>query len=54
MSGKKRKKWLLIPVLMVAAAVVGAGVWLVMQGRSEPVNVYPFMYVGMTEYWGDN
>lgn len=55
MGGKKRKKtWLWIPLAAVAAAVVGVGAWFALKGGGEPVNVYPFMYVGMTEYWGDN
>lgn len=51
---KNRKKWIVILVLLVAAAAAGVGIFLAARGGSEPVNVYPFMYVGMTEYWGDN
>ena len=32
----------------VAAAVKLGGI------QKEPVNVYPFQYIGMTEYWGDS
>ena len=49
---KKKKLW--IPVTAAAlAAALGAGVWLSSRNR-EPVNVYPFMNIGMTEFWGDN
>ena len=32
----------------IAAAVKMGGI------QKEPVNVYPFQYIGMTEYWGDS
>ncbi len=54
MAAKKNKKKLWIPVAaVVLAAVLGAGIWFGSR-NSEPVNVYPFMYIGMTEFWGDN
>ncbi len=50
----KKKKKLWIPVTAAAlAAALGAGIWFSTQ-NSEPVNVYPFMNIGMTEFWGDN
>lgn len=54
MAVKKKKKKLWIPVTAAAAAAaIGVGIWFGTQSR-EPVNVYPFMNIGMTEFWGDN
>lgn len=50
----KKKKILLAVVAVVLAAAIGIGVLLVSPGSSEPVGVYPFQYLGMTEYWGDS
>jgi len=50
---KKRKKWLLAVIFLVLAAALGVGIWFGTQGSGEPVNVYPFQYIGMTEFWGD-
>ena len=51
----KAKKVLLILLAVVIVAGAGFGGWYFTQNRSkEPVNVYPFSYIGMTEYWGDN
>lgn len=42
----------LVVVLVLAGGFAG---WHFTQNRStEPVNVYPFQYIGMTEYWGDS
>ena len=54
----KQKKWLkiLLPIVAVAAAgAIGLGIFQT-AGRqnSDPVNVYPFEYLGMTEYWADS
>jgi len=49
---KKRILWLLGGTL--AAAALGTGIWFTARGSGEPVNVYPFHYLGMTEYWGDS
>ena len=38
----------------VAAAAILGGVVFGLRGRGEPVGVYPFSMVGMTEFWGDN
>jgi len=51
---KKRKKWLLSVTAAVLAAALGAGIWFGTRGGGEPVNVYPFQYIGMTEFWGDS
>ena len=53
MKNQKRKKLLLSITAVVLVAALGAGVWLGTRGGGEPVNVYPFMYIGMTEFWGD-
>ncbi len=56
MKAKKTKKKILISVIsLVLAAAIGAGIWFFTQrGPKEPVYVYPFNMLGMTEYWGDN
>lgn len=50
---KKRKKWLLAVIALILAAALGVGIWLGTRGSGEPVNVYSFQYIGMTEFWGD-
>ena len=51
----KGKKILITVVCLILAAAIGAGAWFVAGNKGgEPVNVFPFMYVGMTEYWGDS
>ncbi|MDO5152623.1 MAG: efflux RND transporter periplasmic adaptor subunit, partial [Eubacteriales bacterium] len=50
----KRKKIFLSAVALVLVAAIGVGIWFGTKGRAEPVNVYPFDYLGMTEYWGDS
>ena len=54
----KQKKWLklLIPVVaVVLVAAIGVGIWHVAgSANAETVNVYPFEYLGMTEYWADS
>lgn len=49
----RKKKWLLAVMVPVLAGAVGAGIWLTTRGGGEPVNVYSFQYIGMTEFWGD-
>lgn len=51
---KRGKKILISLVALVVAGGIGAGVWLSGQRNVEPVGVYPFDYLGMTEYWGDS
>ena len=53
MKGKK-KTLLIVAIVLVLAAAIAAGVWFATRGSGEPVNVFPFRYIGMTEYWGDN
>ena len=50
----KKKILILLLVFLLAAAAAGVGVWYGTQGSREPVNVFPFRYIGMTEYWGDS
>lgn len=53
---KQNKKKIIITVTAVVLVVaIGLGVWFgVSRGRTEPVKVFAFNYVGMTEYWGDS
>ena len=51
---KPKKKILIAVIAAVTAAAIGAGVWFGTRGSGEPVPVFPFRYLGMTEYWGDN
>ena len=56
MKPKKRVKALIITLCtVVVLAGAGFGGWYFLQNREqEPVNVYSFEYLGMTEYWGDS
>ena len=56
MKKRSRSKKLLIALLvLVIAAGAGAGIWYASAGTgAEPVKVFEFNYVGMTEYWGDS
>ena len=56
MKAKKQRKKLLITVIcLVLVAAIGAGIWYFTQNQTgEPVFVYEFNYLGMTEYWGDS
>ena len=51
---KRNKKRLLAVTAVVLVLALGAGIWFGTQGKSEPVNVYCFNYIGMTEFWGDS
>jgi len=51
---KKRKKLLLSVTAVILVAALGVGIWFGTQGGGEPVGVYPFQYIGMTEFWGDS
>ena len=51
----KKKKILISVISIVLVLSLGLGIWYaVVQNSAEPVGVYPFQYLGMTEYWGDN
>lgn len=50
-----RKKMIIGITAGVTAAVIGCGLWYrAGHSRKDPVYVYPFQYIGMTEYWGDS
>ena len=50
-----KKKWIITICIVVLVAAIGCGIWYYLGHNSaDPVYVYPFQYVGMTEYWGDN
>lgn len=50
---KKSKKTFLSVTALVLVAAIGLGIWFGTRGGGDPVNVYSFDYVGMTEFWGD-
>ena len=50
----KKKRILVIVISLVLVAAIAAGIFFGTRGKSEPVGVYPFNQVGMTEYWGDS
>lgn len=56
MKRKSAGKTLLIVLLcLVLAGAAGAGIWYFAGNTTgEPVPVFPFNYLGMTEYWGDS
>lgn len=54
---RKSKLKVVIIVLVIVLVLGGAGFggWYYLQKRNtEPVSVFPFQYLGMTEYWGDS
>ena len=51
---KSKKKLLISLVAVILVAAIGAGLWFGTRNSGEPVPVFPFRYLGMTEYWGDN
>lgn len=51
---KKTKRVLIAGTAGVLAAAIGVGTWLGVRSGGDPVDVYAFVDVGMTEYWGDN
>ena len=51
----QRKKLVILVAAAVLAVCIGCGIWYyVGHNSSDPVYVYPFEYIGMTEYWGDS
>ena len=54
-KARRGRKIFLAIVAVVLVAAIGAGIWYFTLGKpKEPVKVYSFNYLGMTEYWGDN
>ena len=51
---RKSKLKIIIPVCALLIAAGLAGWYFTANSPVEPVNVYPFYYLGMTEYWGDS
>lgn len=49
----EKKRIVIIAAAVLLTAAVGAGIWFGVRNSAEPVPVYPFHYIGMTEYWGD-
>ena len=50
-----KKKWVILTAVILLVVAIGCGIWYYIgHNSSDPVYVYPFEYVGMTEYWGDN
>ena len=55
MKKQNKKKIIITVTAVVLVAAIGLGVWFgVSRGRSEPVQVFAFNNIGMTEYWGDS
>ena len=55
MKSKTKKIVVIVVVVAVLLSAAGGGAWYYFGHRNaEPVYVYPFTYVGMTEYWGDS
>lgn len=51
----KAKKILISVVSLILVAAIGFGTWYYFgHQNSDPVFVYEFGYIGMTEYWGDS
>lgn len=54
MKNKTKKVILIVLVVVLVLAAGLAGWFWYREKNAEPVYVFPFQYVGMTEYWGDN
>ena len=54
MKNKTKKNILIVLVVVMVLAAGLAGWFWYREKNAEPVYVFPFQYVGMTEYWGDN
>ena len=54
MHKNKKGRWILISVVVLLVVAAALGGWYFLGHRNaEPVNAFPFMHLGMTEYWGD-
>ena len=54
MKNKVKKILLVLLIVVVLLAAAGGAWYYFTQKNAEPVLVFPFDYVGMTEYWGDS
>ena len=55
MKRNNKLKKILIPVIsLILVGAIGAGIWFSSRTPKDPVNVFSFSYIGMTEYWGDS
>ena len=50
---RKHKKRIAVVTAIALIAVGGSAIFLSSRSGGDPVNVYPFQFIGMTEYWGD-
>lgn len=51
----RHKVAIIVSLVLVLVAAAGCGVWYYLgHSNADPVYVFPFHYIGMTEYWGDN
>ncbi len=50
----KLKKFFIALVCLILIGATVAGIYFYSGTNAEPVNVYSFQYLGMTEYWGDS
>ena len=52
---RRHKTAIIILAVLVLAAAIGCGAWYYFgHTNAQPVYVYPFHFIGMTEYWGDS
>ena len=55
MKRKSRlKKILISSVCLILVAAIGVGIYFSSKTSGDPVNVFSFQYIGMTEYWADS
>ena len=54
MKNKGKKIILILLILVILLAAAGGAWYYFTQKNAEPVLVFPFSHVGMTEYWGDS
>ena len=50
----KLKRILIASLCLILVAAIGVGIYFSTQKPKDPVNVFSFNYIGMTEYWGDS